>query len=526
MTTKPLQGLSLIGQTPAAPSGMLFHAQNPATGEALDPPYHEAGDEDMDRACRLAAEAAPVLARTSGKLRADFLRAIAARLEAIAEAIAARMPQETGLPEARARGELARTCGQLRLFAAVAEEGAWLDARIDHGDPERRPAPKPDIRSMLQPLGPVAVFAASNFPLAFSVAGGDTASAFAAGCPVVVKAHGAHPGLSELVGREIQAAARERGLPEGTFALLFGAGSRLGAALVRHPAIQAVGFTGSIAGGTALMRLAAERPQPIPVYAEMGSVNPVVLLEGALARRGTAIAEGLAASVTLGAGQFCTCPGLVLAVDGPAYRDFRAVLSARLAALPAAPMLSLAMAEHFQNGIAAQQVCPGVEALVRGSAGAGHGAPVLQETSADNLLAQPRLMEEVFGPSTLLVRAESETELVQVLKALPGQLTATVHADEAELAERPALVETLAKMAGRVLFGGFPTGVEVGHAMVHGGPFPATSDGRSTSVGSAAITRFARPVCYQGFPDTLLPETLREGNPLGLMRLVDGERRR
>ena len=519
-----LTGLSHIGNHLAAPGATTFTAVNPATGEALAPLYHAAGTAEVERACALAAEAFPAYAALPKSRRADFLRAIAAELESRAEAMAARVPQETGLPEVRARGELARTCGQLRLFAALVEEGSWVDARIDEADPARAPLPKPDVRSLLRPLGPVAVFAASNFPLAFSVAGGDTASALAAGCPVVVKAHSAHPGVSELAGQAVLAAARATGMPEGVFSLLFGAGQQVGAALVQHPAIAAVGFTGSIPGGTALMRLAASRPVPIPVYAEMGSSNPFIVLPGALAAHAETIAEGLAQSVTQGTGQFCTCPGLVFAIDGPGYARLRERLRERLAATAPSAMLTPGIAASYRAGIARLRAEPTLETLVHGDTEAGFGAPALLETDARAVLAKPELLHEVFGPSTLLVRCADRSELLRLARALEGQLTATVHADAQELGAWQELLAVLETRAGRLLFGGYPTGVEVCHAMVHGGPFPATADGRSTSVGTGAILRFARPVCYQNFPDAALPRALQRANPDTLWRLVNGER--
>lgn len=519
-----LIGLSHIGNTLAILGDQTFTAINPATGEALAPRYHAADPADVERACRLAAEAFPAFAAQPTSRRAQFLRAIATELEARTEDFVQRMPLETGLPEARVRGELARTCGQLRLFAALVEEGSWVDARIDEADPARTPQPKPDIRSMLRPLGPVVVFAASNFPLAFSVAGGDTASALAAGCPVVVKAHSAHPGVSELAGQAILAAAQASDMPEGVFSLLFGAGQDVGAALVQHPAIRAVGFTGSIPGGTALMRLAAARPEPIPVYAEMGSSNPLVVLPAALAARAEVIADGLAQSVSLGQGQFCTCPGLVLALAGPGYDRLRERLREALSAAPAGPMLTAAIAAGYRAGLARLRDDPGMESLVHRDSQAAFGAPALLETEAAVVLAKPALMHEVFGPSTLLIRCRDRTELLRLARTLDGQLTATVHAEHDELDDWRDLLAILETKAGRLLFGGYPTGVEVCSAMVHGGPFPASSDGRSTSVGTGAILRFTRPVCYQNFPDRALPRALQRANPDQLWRLVNGER--
>ena len=517
-----LQGRSLIGYCEGEIGPHSFQGIAAATGQPLTQRFYCASADEVDAAVRLAAQAAPIYAAQSGALHGAFLRAIATRLDDSIDALLAVVPQETGLPEARVRNELARTTGQLRLFAKVTERGDWVDARIASADPARIP-PRPDLRSMLQAIGPVAVFGASNFPLAFSVAGGDTASALAAGCPVVVKAHPAHPATSELVGQAIVDAARALDMPEGVFSLLFDDGISIGQRLVRHPGIAAVGFTGSQRAGRALMDLAAARPVPIPVYAEMGSVNPVVVLPQALHARAEAIADALAASVSLGNGQFCTCPGLVLAIDGEDYVRLRDRLVQQLALKPAQPMLTPAIAGAFRDGVATQASREGVEWLLADHSEGGTIAPVALETNGANLLCRPALAHEVFGPATLLVHCADRTELLAVVAALEGQLTATLQAEVDELADWPELPALLARKAGRLLFGGMPTGVEVGHATVHGGPYPACSDSRTTSVGSAAITRFARPVCYQDWPDAQLPPALQAANPLQLWRLVDGE---
>lgn len=527
-----LQGRSLIGWGRGARGGARFQARNPATGELLEPLFHAATPEDLERAVGLAHGAAQAYAALDGRARGAFLREIARRLEGLVEALAKVVPAETGLPEARVRSELARTTGQLRLFAEVVEEGSWVDARIDHALPGRRPLPRPDLRSMLHPLGPVAVFGASNFPLAFSVAGGDTASALAAGCPVVVKAHPAHPATSELVGLAVVEAAMALNLPEGVFALLFDDGIDVGQALVRHPMIRAVGFTGSLRAGRALMDIAAARPVPIPVYAEMGSVNPVVLLPRALEARAEAIADGLVASFTQGNGQFCTCPGLVLAIDGAGYEVFRERLAACAEAVPAAPMLSAGIACSYRQGVVQLAVRSGVVTLAgradseQGAKDASVGAPAVFEVPGAVLRENPEIAHEVFGPATVLVRCANADELLAIVASLDGQLTATIHAEASELTAWPGLVSAIAGKAGRVLFGGYPTGVEVSHAMVHGGPYPAASDARTTSVGSAAILRFARPICYQNWPDELLPLALQRSNPLGIARMVDGVARK
>jgi NADP-dependent aldehyde dehydrogenase len=417
--------------------------------------------------------------------------------------------------------------GQLRLFAEVVREGSWVEARIDRALPGRTPAPRPDLRRMLVPIGPVVVFGASNFPLAFSVAGGDTASALAAGNPVVVKAHPGHPGTSELAAWAVLAAARATGMPAGVFALLHGASPAVGQALVRHPRTRAVGFTGSLAGGRALCDAAAARPDPIPVFAEMGSVNPVFLLPGALAERGAAIARGLVDSVTLGVGQFCTNPGVVFAVRSAEHAAFLDTLAAGVAAVPPGTMLTRDICDRFATGVAAAAGLPGVRVVAQAASAedrSGHwGRAQVLATDLATWRREPALRREVFGPVTLLVECDSAADLVAAARELEGQLTATVHGTAAELAEAGALVEALTQHAGRVLFNGYPTGVEVCHAMQHGGPWPATSDARTTSVGTAAITRFARPVCWQNAPAALLPPALRDENPLGIWRMIDGE---
>ena len=519
-----LAGKSIIGSGRAEHQGAGFRGKNPATGESLDPEYHSASLQDADRACRLAADAFKVYGRISGRRKGEFLRRIAACLEAGAEPIIARAQLETALPAPRLQGEMGRTCHQLRMFAGLVEEGFWVDARIDHAEPQRQPQPKPDVRSMLRPLGPVAVFGSSNFPLAFSVAGGDTASALAAGCPVVVKAHPAHPGTSEFSALAVQIAVQACELPEGVFSLLFDEGYDVGQALVRHPAIRAVGFTGSRRGGRSLMEAAANRHSPIPVYAEMSSINPVFVLPQAMLLRRAEIAAGLHASVTQGAGQFCTNPGLIVVEAGTAALALLQDLGQRLASTPPAAMLTAGICSAYRSGVEKFAGIGGVTQLAGLTARTetGKAAPALFLTSASTFLAHPALMEEVFGPSTLAIQYEGHGELLALAGAMEGQLTATVHGTNAEMLDYRDLLALLETKAGRLIRDGYPTGVEVCHAMVHGGPFPATSDGRSTSVGTRAIQRFARPVCYQSFSDDMLPEELEEKNPAGIWRLVDG----
>ncbi|KVN21342.1 2,5-dioxovalerate dehydrogenase [Burkholderia stagnalis] len=521
-----LTGEMLIGADAVYGAAGTLHAFDPAQGAPIDAPAFGVGAlADVERACELARDAFDAYRARPLEARAAFLDAIADEIVALGDTLIARAHAETGLPVARLQGERGRTVGQLRLFARVVRDGRFLAASIDPAQPARTPLPRADLRLQKIPLGPVAVFGASNFPLAFSVAGGDTASAFAAGCPVIVKAHEAHLGTSELVGRAIRAAVAKCGMPAGVFSLLIGPGRVVGAALVSHPAIQAVGFTGSRQGGVALTQLANARPQPIPVYAEMSSINPVLLFPAALAARAESLATGFVDSLTLGVGQFCTNPGLVLAVDGPDLDRFEAVAAQALAAKPAGVMLTRGIADAYRSGRGQLAELPGVRQL--GAGGAAQGAcdvsGALFEVPAHAFLGEPAFSHEVFGPSSLIVRCRDLDEMARVLEALEGQLTATLQMDAADKPLARRLLPVLERKAGRLLVNGFPTGVEVCDAMVHGGPFPATSNPAVTSVGATAIERFLRPVCYQDFPDDLLPEGLQEANPLGVPRLRDGQ---
>ena len=519
-----LLGRSIIGSRRGETGGAVLHGFNPATGETLEPAYHGATPAEVDQAAELANAAFSSYSQTTGTERSNFLRRIARNIEALGDTLILRATQETGLPDGRIRTETARTCNQLRLFADLVEEGSWVDARIDHGDPNRTPIPKPDVRSLLRPLGPVVVFGASNFPLAFSVAGGDTASALAAGNPVIVKAHHAHPGTSELVGLAVADAVRQCELHQGVFSLLYGSGSEVGTALVKHPLIKAGGFTGSRAGGRALFDAASSRPQPIPFYAEMSSVNPVVILSDALSARADQIATGLHASVTLGAGQFCTNPGLVFLPSGSAADRLVEKLSALMTATPDQTMLTPGIRSSYEKGVAGRGDQTGVATVMQRSGEDSCAAgTALFRIDTNQYLTNAALSDEIFGPTTLIVTYANQEELLALVRSLEGQLTATIHGTESELAANQELLNILETKAGRLLFNGFPTGVEVCHAMVHGGPYPATSDGRSTSVGTRAIYRFTRQVCFQSFPDEVLPDELKESNPLGIWRLVDGK---
>ena len=516
-----IHGRSLIAGKRSVSTTRTFAAMDPTNGATLEPLFQVATPEDVDAAVAAATLATGALADPD--LRRRFLNSIAEELERRRDALVERATRETALPAARINGELGRTTGQLRLFAEVAAEGSWVDARLDTAEPNRQPIPKPDVRSMLVPLGPVAVFGASNFPLAFSVAGGDSASAWAAGNPVIVKAHASHPGTSELVGNAVMTAAQTLGLPGGVFSLLFDDAHEVGVALTRHPGIRAVGFTGSRGGGVALSQIAAARPRPIPVFAEMGSVNPLVILPGALHDNTETLAAQLFASCSMGVGQFCTTPGLVFVPVGDDGDAFVAHLGnlAQQAKLHA--MLSVGSAAAYHKS-SEDLHSRGVRLL-----GVGHseaqvaaGSARVWETDLPTLTQHPGLQDEIFGPCTLVVRWSTFDALVTFLSTLEGQLTATVHASDDEVEHLAPLWQALAEHAGRLLFGGFPTGVEVGPAMVHGGPFPATTDASTTSVGTRAIRRFARLLALQNAPQLLLPPELRDGNPRRIWRMVDG----
>lgn len=519
-----LKGTSIIGRERGSETADTFTAFDPSTGEAVPPRFHSATIEELGRAADMADSARIPYSNIPGRERAVFLRKIAGNIENLGNTLIKRASLETGLPNTRFEGERARTCGQLRMFADLLDDGSWVDARIDHAIPDRQPVPKPDIRSMLRPLGPVVVFCASNFPLAYSVAGGDTASALAAGCPVIVNAHIAHPGTAELVGTAVMNAAIECGMPEGVFSLLFSGGYEIGQALVKHPAIRAVGFTGSRRGGRALMDIAAARPEPIPVYTEMSSVNPTFILPSAIKERGETIVAGLHSSVTNGAGQFCTKPGLVFIPGDDRGRGFANRFKELVTATAPAPLLTSgiqksyrSMSDHRRSEVEAYYEQP--ETALPGFS----VDPSVFETNAVEYLETPDLNEENFGPTTLLIKSDSRDELLNIARSLEGQLTASVHGTEQDLLEYADLIDILENKVGRLIFNGFSTGVEVCPSMVHGGPYPATSDGRWTAVGTRAIERFCRLICYQNFPDSALPDELKEGNPLGISRMVDGQ---
>lgn len=493
----------------------LFYAVDPTCAEQLSPGFGEATATQTDAAVSAAEADFDAYRKLPLAQRADFLIAIGAELQKLEDDLVARASQETGLPRARLEGELARTVNQLLMFADYIRDGSFLRTRIDPALPERQPLPRPDVRMTQLPLGPVAVFGASNFPLAFSVAGGDTAAALAAGCPVIVKGHPAHPGTCELAGRAIVRAVKTCGVPPGVFSLLQGSGYRLGQQLVQHPLLQAVAFTGSQTGGRALFDLAAARLEPIPVFAEMGSVNPIFILPQALASGGERLAQDYAASVTLGVGQFCTNPGLLFVLNGPELTPFTDALVRLQSETGAGVMLHSGIKRNYLSSLSQLSERSGVTSLSR-LAGDDElnrdcrATSALLQTSAECFLADPQLAEEVFGPAALMVVCTSFQQMKQCASALKGQLTATVHAAAAEEGMSRELFSILERKAGRLLLNGFPTGVEVCYAMVHGGPYPAATDSRSTSVGIEAMQRFLRPVCWQNFTNSLLPEELQE----------------
>lgn len=519
-----LKGEQIIGSEFCSMGEQTFASVNPATGIFLETQFCEATREDIDAAVDAANIAFDLYRKLPSVQRAAFLESIGDQLLVLGAELVTCAHEETALPHQRLEGELARTVNQLKLFAQQVRQGSFLEARIDRALPERLPVPKPDLRAMQIPLGPVVVFGAGNFPLAFSVAGGDTASALAAGCPVVVKGHPAHPGTSELAGQAVMQAVDKNGIPPGVFSLLQASSTDTGAALVQHLQIKAVAFTGSLKGGRALFDLACSRPEPIPVYAEMGSVNPVFCLPQLIKDNGTSLAIALAESLTLGVGQFCTAPGLVLVIKDATTHTFIRDIEACLVAKPPGIMLHDGIKRNFLAGLNKLSSVDGVERqdgprpLLDGCL----VTPALLQTDAKSLLSNPVIAEEVFGPSAIVVVCDSMAEMLAAAEKLQGQLTASVHGTDTELDSFRDLIDILERKAGRLVMNGFPTGVEVCASMHHGGPYPASTDSRSTSVGTYAVKRFLRPVCYQGFPQELLPEPLRDQNEQKLWRLVDG----
>ncbi len=522
--TIPLTGSHLIAGAPSRAGSDTFTATDPRTRAPLEPVYANATLDEIEQAVQ-AARAAFAETRLYPAARlAAFLERAAGEIEALGDQLLETADRETGLGIPRLTGERARTAGQLRKFAGLLREGSYVEAIVDSAQPDRQPAPRPSIRRMLIPIGPVAVFSASNFPLAFSVAGGDTASAFAAGCPVIVKAHPSHPATSELTAAALARAVAAEGFPAGFFSLLHGARVDMAQALVTHPGIAAVGFTGSLRAGRAIFNAAAARPVPVPVYAEMGSVNPLVILPGALAERGAAVASGLADSVTLGSGQFCTNPGLVFVIESAAAQAFIAQFVDEMRQRQPGVLLNANVEQGLAQAVAGTLARPGVEALTGGAPIEADGfcyPHTVLLTTSDAFRADAALQAEHFGPVTLIVRCDSFDDLLATVECVEGNLTASVHAADSEMADAGRLYSALREKVGRLIWNGYPTGVEVVYAMQHGGPYPATTAPHSTSVGLTAIKRFLRPVAFQNFPDALLPDALKDGNPLGIWRIVD-----
>jgi len=519
-------GANFTGFAESKKGNKSFQAFSALQNQNLEGDFHYATTEELDNSLQLAQQAFPLYQKISYEKRALFLDSIAEEIMNLGDALIDRCVAETALPAARITGERGRTCGQLKMFAQLLRDGWWVDARIDTAQPQRQPLPKSDIRRMLIPIGPVAVFGASNFPLAFSTAGGDTASALAAGCPVIVKAHSSHPGTNELVASAIIKAAQKTGMPEGVFSSVYLSHADV-IKLVQHPVIKAVGFTGSRNVGMQLFHAAVARPEPIPVYAEMSAVNPVVILEGALATRGEKIAKDLAASVTLGVGQFCTNPGLILVVENETAKNFLKQFAEQVSHITPATMLNRNICKAYSEAVANRGKADEVKVLARASKPSSEeryeAAAVIYAVEAEKFMDQKELTDEIFGPSSLVVLCKDTAELLEVLQSMEGQLTATLHATDNDKDEAQPVIDIITQKAGRLIYGGYPTGVEVCHSMQHGGPFPSTTDGRSTSVGTAAIYRFVRPLSFQDFPDQLLPAALQNDNPLNTLRLVDGE---
>ena len=517
---------NIIGYDHSGKGDQTYHATDPSTRQSLEGTFVAATLDEVNLAVERANKASKVYRHTSGAEKAGFLRGIADEIEALGDTLVHRVMAESGLPEGRVTGERGRTCGQLRMFADLVEEGSWVNAIIDSPQPDRQPAPKPDIRNMLQAVGPIVVFTASNFPLAFSTAGGDTASALAARCPVIVKAHESHPGTNALVSEAIQKAARKTNMPDGVFSALNAVGFKVGTALVQHPQVKGVAFTGSYNGGMALHRLAQERTDPIPVFAEMGSINPVFILPELQHQQAETLAGQVAGSVNLGAGQFCTNPGLVVVMDNEDSEHFTQHLRTAFQNLVAQTMLNKGIYQNYERLKAEclEESTVKAEYVQAQKEESWKAHPAIASVKAAAFLENPAMQQEIFGPFSLVVKCKDETEMQAVAEKLHGQLTASMMGTDHELGDWNALFDTLQTKAGRVIFNGVPTGVEVCHAMQHGGPFPASTDSRFTSVGTGAIHRFVRPVAFQDCPETLLPEALKTGNPLNIWRLVDGKR--
>ena len=520
-----ITGKNYIGNELSAEGNKTYSTFDPKLNGATEWNFHEATNDEIDAAVKKADIAFQEYKNFSGSKKAEFLIAIAEEIEGIGDILIDTYTKESGLPEGRSKGERGRTMGQLKAFATLLKEGSWVEATIDTAQPDRQPFPKVDIRKMSFPLGPIAVFGSSNFPLAFSTAGGDTASALAAGCPVIVKSHPMHAGTAELVSSAIIKAAKRTGMPDGVFSNLNSSGIEVGQQLVLHPKVKGVGFTGSIKGGTALYKLANERKEPIPVFAEMGSINPVVALPSALVEKGADWAKQYAGSITLGAGQFCTNPGLILGVKSTSLDGFIDTLGTEIEKLDPSCMLHPNIYNNFEKGKQELSNQGGIDvvAAYETAVEPNYGRQKVLTVNGANFLKNPKLHEEVFGPFSIVVRCADANELASVLSKLEGQLTGTILGSTKEIASYANVVDALQSRVGRIIFNGVPTGVEVCPSMQHGGPFPASTDSRFTSVGTAAIKRWVRPVSYQNWPQEALPDALKNDNPLNIMRIVDSE---
>jgi len=519
-----ITGKNYIGNLLSSTGNKTFKTFNPQTNLENEIVYSEASNIEIEQAAELAAEAFKVFQKVSGTKKSEFLNEIAHEIEALGDKLIKTYCSETGLPEGRAMGERGRTVFQLRSFANLVKEGSWVEAVIDTADPNRQPIPKVDIRKMLIPLGPVVVFGASNFPLAYSTAGGDTAAALAAGCPVIIKSHPMHAGTGELVASAIIKAAEKTGMPNGVFSNLNSSGIEVGVALVQHPNVKAVGFTGSIGGGRALYNMAAQRPEPIPVFAEMGSVNPVVLLPNAAKNKGSEWAKTYAGSITLGSGQFCTNPGLILGIKGTDLNNFIKILSDEIVKIEPSCMLHPNIIGNYENNKAKMQAQSGLKttASINSEISTNYGCQVITTVNGETFLENTNLHQEVFGPFSMVVQCENTKELEKIISKLEGQLTGTILAEN-ELEQYDEIVDALQNRVGRIIFNGVPTGVEVCLAMVHGGPYPASTDSRFTAVGTNSIKRWVRPFSYQSWPNELLPNELKNENPLEIFRSIDGK---
>lgn len=520
-----ITGKNYISNTLSAKGSKTYKTFNPKLNIENQYTFIEATSEEVNEALHLATKAFTAFKTVSGKRKAAFLNAIADEILALDNNLIETYCSETGLPEGRALGERGRTVFQLRMFAELVVEGSWVEATIDTKLPDRKPIPKPDLRKMLIPLGPVVVFGASNFPLAYSTAGGDTAAAFAAGCPVIVKSHPMHAGTGELVASAIIKAAEKTGMPNGIFSNLNSSGIEVGVQLVNHPKVKAVGFTGSIQGGRALYNLAAQRDEPIPVFAEMGSVNPVVILPNALRNKGNDLAETYAKSISLGTGQFCTNPGLILGVKSNELTNFINQLSNEIIKIEPTSMLHPNIIEAYeskkkkaisQNGL---NVVADFDADVQ----TNYARQTITTVKGQTFLENPTLHQEVFGPFSMVVQCENTVQLETIISKLEGQLTGTIIADDNETVKYKTIIAALKNRVGRIIFNGVPTGVEVCPAMQHGGPYPASTDSRFTAVGIHSIKRWVRPFSYQNWPNMLLPDELKNENPLGILRLINGK---